>query len=324
MNDGYTQSEVAEMLGVTKQTVYLYAKQKKILKIPDPYRLRKEVRYEKPEVDRLFQEKQQQPVGLRPAEVAKALGVNIQTIYKYIQSGSLKAAEVPYGDERISYVISKDDFESFKKSFHLNESLTKISKNEYYNRENDQSLFQLFQSQNILDLTARVSQNDKLDWGYYITQYRKWVSQDEGKFKYRLDPLYPIHKDKFDYKGYVHLLIPKDEDHLYPFIDFIYQNWGIENARLKEVDENIFFILQAVEIEAANIPFNIFELSKYVQQGIILKENDRVIFKSAYRKTSLDLPIEQIRAIKEHAELNGITMSQWVEKVIGDALNSDK
>lgn len=54
----YTQKEVADLLGVSKATVYHYGKQKKIIKIQDPHRIHKEARYEKAEVDRLVDEKQ--------------------------------------------------------------------------------------------------------------------------------------------------------------------------------------------------------------------------------------------------------------------------
>ena len=57
MNEWYTQKEVAERLGVSKATVYHYAKQGKIRKIADPHRLHREARYYKEEVDRLAMEK---------------------------------------------------------------------------------------------------------------------------------------------------------------------------------------------------------------------------------------------------------------------------
>ena len=57
INEWYTQKEVAERLGVSKATVYHYAKQGKIRKIADPHRLHREARYYKEEVDRLAQER---------------------------------------------------------------------------------------------------------------------------------------------------------------------------------------------------------------------------------------------------------------------------
>jgi predicted site-specific integrase-resolvase len=45
--------------------------------------------------------------GMSPNDVAKKLGLSVQSVYKYMQDGSIKAKAVPYGDERITYVISE-------------------------------------------------------------------------------------------------------------------------------------------------------------------------------------------------------------------------
>ena len=44
---------------------------------------------------------------MSPNEVAKKLGLSVQSVYKYKQDGSIKAEAVPYGDERITYVTSE-------------------------------------------------------------------------------------------------------------------------------------------------------------------------------------------------------------------------
>lgn len=107
----YTQKEVADLLGISKAMVYHYGKQKKIIKILDPHRLHKEARYEKAEVDRLVYEKQSLPTGMSTNEVAKRLGLSVQSVYKYIQDGSIKAEALPYGDERTIYVITETAYE---------------------------------------------------------------------------------------------------------------------------------------------------------------------------------------------------------------------
>src|SRR4051812_29844242 len=89
-------AKVAERLEVSKATVYHYAKQGKIRKIADPHRLNREARYYKEEVDRLFIEKENYPTGMRPSEVAKQLGLSVQSVYKYTKDGTIKAVEVPF------------------------------------------------------------------------------------------------------------------------------------------------------------------------------------------------------------------------------------
>src|SRR6185312_3959673 len=106
LNDWYTRQEVADLLGISKATVYHYAKQKKIIKIDDPHRLIREARYKKEEVDALAEERQRhRPTGLRPSELAKQLGVTTQRIYALIQETDLPVDELPVGDERTIYSI---------------------------------------------------------------------------------------------------------------------------------------------------------------------------------------------------------------------------
>ena len=64
--------------------------------------------------------------------------------------------------------------------------------------------------------------------GVYLPYSQKWVKYSEGIEKYGLEPCYSIHNGPFDYKGYIQMEIPKGEDVLYPFIDFIYESWGLK------------------------------------------------------------------------------------------------
>lgn len=70
--------------------------------------------------------------------------------------------------------------------------------------------------------------NEERDWGFYLPYSQKWVKYSEGIEKYGLEPCYSIHNGPFDYKGYIQMEIPKGEDVLYPFIDFIYESWGLK------------------------------------------------------------------------------------------------
>ena len=45
-----------------------------------------------------------------------------------------------------------------------------------------------------------------------------------------------------------------------------------------------------------------------------------LLVRSAYRKTNLELPIKMLDAVKQLAEQENITMSQWVERAIHQAL----
>ena len=115
-----------------------------------------------------------------------------------------------------------------------------MRRSEFYDSTNDIALFQYFQSPD--SVAARVMKDEEHNWGFYLPEYQKWVEYNEGIEKYGLEPCYEIHKDTLDYKGYVHIQIPKGEDILYPFIDFIYESWGIENIGIREQEhERLYF-----------------------------------------------------------------------------------
>ena len=190
---------------------------------------------------------------MRPSEVAKQLGLSVQSVYKYIKDGTIKAVEVPFGDERTTYVISEEAFEKAKEFFQSSET-DRIRKSEFYDSTHDIALFQYFQSPD--SVAARVMKDEEHNWGFYLPDYQKWVKYKEGIEKYGLEPCYEIHKDPFDYKGYVHIQIPKGEDILYPFIDFIYESWGIENIGIREHEQSVYISMKAGEI-LFKIPFHL-------------------------------------------------------------------
>jgi excisionase family DNA binding protein len=321
LEDWYTQKEVANLLGISKATVYHYAKQGKIRKIADPYRLHREARYYKEEVDRLAEERKGQPTGMRPSEVAKQLGLSVQSVYKYIKDGTIQAVEVPFGDERTTYVISDEAFREAKEFFRSSET-DRVRKSEFYDSTYDIAIFQCFQSSD--GLAARVMKNKERNWGLYLPYYQKWVNYKEGVEKYGLEPCYGIHTKPFDYKGYVHLQIPKGEDELYPFLDFIYESWGIENIGVREQEQSVYISMKAGEIPIpSSIPFTLNQLLPFLQEGTMEMVEGFLVVRSAYRKTNLELPIKMLDKVKQLAEQESITMSQWVERAIHQAFNSE-
>ena len=307
----YTQQEVADLLGVSKATVYHYAKQKKIIKIPDPHRLHREARYEKAEVDQLVKERKSHPTGMKPTEVAKKLGLSVQSVYKYIQEGVIKAEEVPFGDERTIYVISETAYEEAAKLLKPSES-QRPKRFEYYHSSQDIVLFQKFDSSKIPE--ARVIRNMDNEWGFYLANIQKWLPFEEGIKEYQLEPAYPIHQSTLEYKGYVQLEIPKDAVVLYPFLDYLYEIWGMENIRLREQENTILLFIRAGEKPLTTKNFVAADILPFVTKGEIYNEEDHLILRSAYRKTSIELPIDLLESITELAEQEGISISKWVEQ----------
>ena len=313
----YTQKEVADLLGVSKATVYHYGKQKKIIKILDPHRLHKEARYEKAEVDRLVYEKRSLPTGMSPNEVAKKLGLSVQSVYKYIQDGSIKAEPVPYGDERTIYVISETAYQEAKKTLKPIET-QRPKKYEYYDSKNELALYQRFHSSKITE--ARVVRNDENIFGFYLPNIQKWLTYEEGMKNYTLKPSYSIHQSTLDYKGYVELQVPKNEVVFYPFIDYLYEIWGVENIRLREQNETVLLYIRTGEKPLISEVFDIADILPYLIRGEMHHEDGTLILRSPNRKTSFELPIELLEAISDLAEQEGISISKWVEQKLSSII----
>ncbi|WP_342615439.1 helix-turn-helix domain-containing protein [Peribacillus frigoritolerans] len=306
----YTQKEVADLLGVSKATVNHYGKQKKIIKIRDPHRLHKEARYEKAEVDRLVYEKQSYPTGMSPNDVAKKLGLSVQSVYKYIQDGSIKAKAVPYGDERTIYVISETAYKETAELLKPSES-QRPKRFEYYHPSQDIVLFQKFLSSKVPE--ARVIRNKDNEWGFYLPNIQKWLPFEKGVREFQLKPVYPIHQSTFEYKGYLELEIPKDAVVFYPFLDYLYETGGMENIRLREQDHTVLLFIRAGERPLTTKGFFAADILPFLIKGDMYYEEGHLIFRSSYRKTSLELPIDQLESMTELAEQEGISMSKWVE-----------
>ena len=246
MKDWYTRQEVADLLGVSKATVYHYAKQQKIIKIDDPHRLIREVRYKQAEVDALAAERQRnQPTGLRPSELAKQLGVTTQRIYALIQETELPVDELPAGDERTIYSIPDETAVWIQQQIERTASV-RGTRAEFYDAKFDIVLYQLFRTQQGQDL--RVVRNDNQEWGFYL-QSRTWIPFANGINVYQYEAAYPIHQPNRRMKGYTDFLLPKDLDESFIFLDFVYQMWGIENIRIREQDTHIALSIKSGEIE---------------------------------------------------------------------------
>ncbi|MEC2056183.1 DNA-binding protein [Peribacillus psychrosaccharolyticus] len=311
------QKEVADLLQVSKATVYHYGKQKKITKIQDPHRLHKEARYEKGEVDRLVYEKQALPTGMSPNNVAKKLGVSVQSVYKYIQDGLIKATAVPYGDERTIYVISETAYEEAAGVLKSSES-QRPKRFEYYQPSQDIVLFQKFHSNKVPE--ARVIRNKDNEWGFYLANIQKWLPFEEGIREYQLEPVYPIHQSTFELNGYIELEIPKDVIVFYPFLDYLLETWGMENIRLREQGNRIVLFIRAGQKPFFNKGFLVDDIRPFLIKGNIYYEEGQLILRSSYRKTSLELPIDLLEKITEYAEQESISMSKWIEQKLESLL----
>lgn len=143
---------------------------------------------------------------------------------------------------------------------------------------------------------------------------------EEGIKEYQLEPTYPIHQSTFEYIGYVELEIPKDVVVFYPFVDYLFETWGMENIRLREQEQTVILSIRAGQRPLNNKEFFAADILPYLKKGHIFNEEGHLIFRSSYRKTSLELPIDLLKSITELSEQEGISMSKWIEKKLQSLL----
>ncbi|MGE7687407.1 Ger(x)C family spore germination protein [Peribacillus simplex] len=189
----------------------------------------------------------------------------------------------------------------------------------YYDSKNDIVLYQRFHSTKIPE--ARVVRNEDNVFGFYLPNIQKWLTYEEGVKNYALKPSYSIHQPTLDYKGYVELQVPKNEVVFYPFIDYLYKNWGVENVRMREQDSSVLLFIRAGERPLMPEMISIADILPYLINGEMHHEDDTLILRSPNRKTSFELPIELLETISELAEQERISISKWVEQKLSLIIN---
>ncbi|WP_188006642.1 Helix-turn-helix domain-containing protein [Sporosarcina sp. ANT_H38] len=320
MKNWYTRQEVADILGISKATVYHYAKQKKIIKIPNLHRLIREARYKQEEVDALAIERQRhQPLGLRPSTLAKQLGVTTQRIYALIRETTLPVDELPVGDERTIYSIPDETAAWIQQEIERTAS-TRGTRVEFYDAKFDIVLYQLFRTQQGQDM--RVLRNDNQEWGFYL-QSRTWIPFTNGIHIYQYEAVYPIHRPNSRVRGYTDFLLPKDLQESFDFLDFIYQVWGIENIRIREQETHINLSIKSGVITLPiAVPDILTEsiIKKFLVLGDIVFGEAEWTLISGYRRTTFDLPNNLLDELQEISKEKGLSMSEYVEEAVREKI----
>lgn len=320
----YTKQEVAKLLGIAEVTVYHYSKQNKIRKVDDPHHASREARYHKEEVDALVEQRKQERVeGYSTSDLSKELGISQQKIYQLIHDHKLEVHEVPYGDERIRYVIPEETAGWIKHEIERT-APTRGIRSEFYDSTLDISLYQRFTSPERVE--TRVVRNVDREWGFYSSSH-KWIPYGAAIKKFNYKPAYSIHQPSLKASGYTDFILPKDNELSYVFLDFIYTRRGIENIRLREHEEHLALSVKSGPIHVSDsVPaaLTIPTIQSFLEGGAgnVLFEEDEWIFVSGYRKTSVELPVSMLNALHALAKMEQLTTNELVEEAIQEFLHS--
>ncbi|MCK2020536.1 hypothetical protein [Peribacillus frigoritolerans] len=90
--------------------------------------------------------------------------------------------------------------------------------------------------------------------------------------------------------------------------------------RLWEQDHTILLFIRAGERPLTTKGFFAVDILPFLIKGDTYNEQGHLIFRSSYRKTSLELPIDLLESIYELAEQEEISLSKWVEQKLSSLL----
>lgn len=321
MRDWYSRQEVADLLGISKNTVYHYAKRGKIVKIEDPHRSRREVSYRKEEVEQLLEERRQQQItGMRPTELARQMNISVHRIYQIINEHQLPIDEVQIGDERKGYSISQEMADRIREI--AKEVLPERgTRTEFFNNEHDIALFQLFKGQGH---EIRVIRNDDWIWGFHING--SWVPYEIAVKNYGYTPVYRIHQKNMTVQGYTDFKLPKHMQQSYQMLDFVYQIWGIENVRIRELDDHINLSVKAGTVELQrDIPEALTDevLTSFLVQGEYIHDYSEWTMISSYKKYTIELPQKLIEQVQQKSTKQKITPSEFIQRLLEERLGKE-
>lgn len=321
MKDWYTRQEVADLLDVSKATVYHYAKQKKIIKIEDPHRLFREARYWKEEVDILAEKRRKnEPTGMRPSALAKELNVPVQRIYALIHETELPVEELPSGDERMVYSIPEETANWMRGQLTKTAS-TRGMRVEFYDVKHDIALYQLFKTESGQEM--RVIRNAEGAWGFLLPS-GTWIPYADGRDIFKYVPVYSIHQPNDSVKGYTDFAFSNEDTDALLFLDFVYAQWGIENIRVREQDGQIYLSIKSGSKEVtASLPIDIEKVQSYLQLGDLIIEGTHFSLMSGYRRTTFDLPAKMLETLRKRAREEGMTMSEFVEVALLEQMKKE-
>lgn len=321
MREWYTRQEVADLLEVSKATVYHYAKQRKIIKIEDPHRLFREARYEKREVDLLAEERRRnEPTGMRPSALAKELNVPVQRIYTLIHETDLPIEQLPSGDERMIYSIPDETADWMRDKIEMTAS-PRGMRVEFFDARYDIALYQQFKSAN--GQKMRVIRNEAGDWGFQLPS-GTWIPYADGRDIFGYAPIYSIHQPNELVRGYTDFTLPKNDEDAFLLLDFIYEAWGIENIRIREEETSIKLSIKSGERNVTiQSPIPVEMIQSFIEQGAIIIEGTQYTLVSGYRRTTFDLPSQLLEKLSTIAQKKHMTMSEYVEAALTEKIENE-
>ncbi|MCM3390443.1 helix-turn-helix domain-containing protein (plasmid) [Ureibacillus chungkukjangi] len=321
----YTASEAAEILGVTRQTIYKYGQQGDLEQIDEPYKIGSRYMFTCESVEELLnREKSLKENGIISLpEISKELNIPKHRLYNIIKTHDL------------SYEIDKEHFS--KPTAIITEEVKgqlleqiasstshKQAKLNFSNRSNNIAIYQKFYDENMEEKRLLLKEdNGKYEWGFKVADgFLSYKKAQQLGYK----PSYTISKSTAKQAGYAKFSFPKYEPTTFDFLDFLYRYLGISNLYIEKNETNLLIDVRegTIQIKDEEYSFTHDWLVAHLVEGKVkLTENVLTVF-SNRKYITLYLETEQYQELYAIASEENSSFNEQVETAIKNYIEAKK
>jgi DNA-binding transcriptional MerR regulator len=312
-NDLLTTEQAAKELGVKPESIYRYIREGKLRPVyEDKWQIDTSKLFYKEDIDSL--KKAFEKPGLTTNDVAKRLGVSVQTVNYYIQKGILPATKKEYKG-RLRYFVKDEDLNGLEDK--LDKSKNKKS---FFFKDYGAYLFQLYKNRNTGEL-ARIIEidNERIT---AVNESGRTLSLDE-LLKEGYLPVYNLNLQKkpINKKGFAKFLFKQPSNissPVYEVIEWFYRIIGPNNMRLTKKGEQIQLFVKPVllplfkEIHQVEISL----LVNHIKEGTVHIRHNGVYVDTNLEPVYLYIPKNIKEKIREEAEKKDMTIEEYAVKAL--------
>lgn len=303
--------QVAEILEVTKNNVYLYVYKGLLTKYKSENPLKKEFLFNEEEVLKLKDNK----TGFTPREISNKYNIPYHQIIKKIHDKEINVTEYTRGN-RICYLVSDEEIAKL---------ITKIEPVPLQMSTNDNSyyLFTAYRSKtsgNVGRIVEIYENNFIFNFGGMVLSRKRFEELD-------FEPVYSLEVYRRITKaGYVTLRSNKCTE-MYQLIDLLYQQVGVQNFKIVIYDEYIKLQIRSSKLDISSLEFPTefyYWLADYKLEGDIISLDKRTVqFSSLEQISTFTLGKKDKLKLERLAQEQNLSISKFVQDIVIDYLNRE-
>lgn len=316
--------EVANILGVSKVTVYRYVNDGRITPINfEDWQIDQRYEFDINDVIK-FKDSLEKKDGLTTFEAAERIGCNVQTILKNIREGNIKAEKRKYKGLMRNF-ISEEEVERFKKVYAHTQQTHFIKDKKCYLLQPYKKVIK-DNNGNVIGTgeLARIMHLDERGEGAAWTETEQQKDLKELLNNYRPVTEMVI-KKRNNKKGYAVLRLPKPaqvKSSIYNTIDYIQSEVGINNIKisLESKDENEYILL---EVKPTFLPLSMEKdrdiidcISSHIVSGKVIVRDTEIYLDSDLEPIQTYVSSKTKENLEEQAKNRGIHLNELVREIL--------